>query len=436
LDCAYSCDFTLININNNAYIGIDLGTSGCRVIAIDEHSNIVASEQQALLIPSTVPPKSEQDPDYQWQVVLQTLTQVVSQCQNYVIQAITVDATSGSVLITDNQGQTLTPILMYNDARAIEQSKRIANIAPKASGAHGSSSGLAKLLYLQQHNDLPANAKLLHQADWINFKLGAPLGVSDYNNALKTGYDPVDQSWPNWIETLTTTSLLPKVVAPGSIIGNLSKSLCHSLNLAHRPNIVAGTTDSIAGLIATGATNIGDAVTSLGSTLVVKLISDKPLFIPDQGVYSHRLADKWLVGGASNTGGAVLKHYFDKQQLESLSEEIILDSTPADYYPLLTAGERFPINNPNLQARLTPRPENDAEFLHGMLASIAKIEQQAYQCLQKAGAAPMTTIRTVGGGARNHVWQTIRQQYIAVPFITAQNTAAAYGAALLAKGNS
>jgi xylulokinase len=175
-------------------------------------------------------------------------------------------------------------------------------------------------------------------------------------------------------------------------------------------------------------------VTSLGSTLVVKLISDKPLFIPDQGVYSHRLADKWLVGGASNTGGAVLKHYFDKQQLESLSEEIILDSTPADYYPLLTAGERFPINNPNLQARLTPRPENDAEFLHGMLAGIAKIEQQTYQALQQAGASPLTSIRTIGGGSINRTWQTIRQQHITVPFITPQNTEAAYGTALLARG--
>ncbi|MBL1321449.1 MAG: FGGY-family carbohydrate kinase [Methylophaga sp.] len=420
---------------SNAYIGIDLGTSGCRVIAIDEQSNIIASDQQALFIPTTIPPKSEQDPDYQWQVVLQILTQVISQCRDYKVRSIAVDATSGSILLTDSLGQPLSPILMYNDARAIEQSKLIANIAPKESGAHGSSSGLAKLLYLQQHTVLPADTQLLHQADWINFKLGAPLGISDHNNALKTGYDPVEQCWPQWVDTLTNASLLPKVLAPGTVIGRLSESLCRSLKLSNIPKIVAGTTDSIAGLLATGAKNIGDAVTSLGSTLVVKLISDKPLFIPEQGIYSHRLGDKWLVGGASNTGGAVLKYYFDKHKLENLSEKITLDATPADYYPLLSAGERFPINAPKLQPRLSPRPKSDVEFLHGMLTGIAKIEQQAYDCLQQAGATPITSIRTVGGGAVNKTWQSIRQQYITVPFITPNYTEAAYGAALLAKGN-
>ena len=419
----------------NLYIGIDLGTSGCRVIAIDEQNTIIAAEQQALVIPATIHPQSEQDPDYQWQVVLQTLTQVVSQCQNHIIQAIAVDATSGSILITDAQGRSLTPILMYNDARAVVESKLIAKVAPKESAAHGSSSGLAKLLYLQQHSNNPTDAKLLHQADWINFKLGAPLGISDHNNALKTGYDPVEQCWPKWIGSLMDTSMLPKIIAPGTPIGTLSTSLCQYLKLTHTPKIIAGTTDSIAGLIATGAHKVGDAVTSLGSTLVVKLISDKPLFIAEQGIYSHRLGDNWLVGGASNTGGAVLKHYFDNQRLNVLSQQINLDKTPVDYYPLLSVGERFPINDPHLQPKLTPRPADDAEFLHGLLTGIAKIEQQAYQCLQDAGAAPLTSLRTVGGGAVNNVWQTLRQKCIGVPFITPQHTDAAYGAALLAKGS-
>jgi sugar (pentulose or hexulose) kinase len=420
---------------NNAYIGIDLGTSGCRVTAINEQNTIIAAVQQALIIPPTTHPKSEQNPDYQWKIVLQTLTQVISQCQNHIIQGIAVDATSGSILVTDKRGRSLTPILMYNDARAVAQTKLIDKVTPKESAAHGSSSGLAKLLYLQQHNNIPTHAKLLHQADWINFKLGAPLGISDHNNALKTGYDPIEQCWPNWINSLTEQSLLPKVVSPGTPIGTLSEPVCHYLKLSNTPKIIAGTTDSIAGLIATGANKLGDAVTSLGSTLVVKLISDKPLFIPEQGIYSHRLGDNWLVGGASNTGGAVLKHYFDDQCLGILSQQINLDKKPADYYPLLTAGERFPINDPDLEPRLTPRPVDDAEFLHGMLAGMAKIELQAYQYLQNAGAVPLTSLRTIGGGAVNTIWQTLRQKYINVPFITPKQTEAAYGAALLAKGN-
>ena len=415
----------------NAYIGIDLGTSGCRAIAIDENEKIIASSQQALASTSN----TEQDPTYHWQIVEQVLSKLIPQCHQYEITSIAVDATSGSVLVTDNQGQPLTPILMYNDARAIEQSESIAKVAPIESGAHGASSGLAKLLYLQQQYKFTNNCHLLHQADWINFKLGTPLGISDENNCLKTGYDPVDRHWPQWLEQLTDLSLLPNVVPPGTVIGTLSKQLCTQLNLSTTPNIVAGTTDSIAALLATGANKLGNAVTSLGSTLVVKLISDKPLYLPEQGVYSHRLADKWLVGGASNTGGAVLKHFFDTNELQRLSKLIQINSEVPDYYPLLTKGERFPINDPELTPRLSPRSNNDVEFLHGMFKGIANIEQQAYQALEDAGATPITSIRTVGGGAVNQVWQAIREQVNPVSFITAKHTEAAYGAALLAKGH-
>jgi D-ribulokinase len=421
-------------MNSDAYMGIDLGTSGCRVIAIDDQHNVIASGQSALEFDTSSPTLSEQDPAYQWQVVKQVLLDVIKQCQNFTIKAIAVDATSGSILITDQHGQPISPIVMYNDARAVKESEQIARIAPNQSGAHGATSGLAKLLYLQQHNEFPTDAKLLHQADWINYNLGAPLGISDENNSLKTGYDPVERCWPQWIDVISNISLLPKVVPSGTVIAQLSEQLCQDFNLATAPDIVAGTTDSIAALLATGANNPGDAVTSLGSTLVVKLISDKPLFLPELGIYSHRLVDKWLVGGASNTGGAVLKHYFTKLQLQQLSEQISLNEVAPDFYPLLSVGERFPINDPNMQPKLTPRPESDVVFLHGMLDSMARIEQQSYQCLQQAGATPLTSIRTVGGGAVNQVWQTIRQHYNPVPFITPEHTEAAYGAARLAQG--
>ena len=422
-------------MTNNAYIGIDLGTSGCRAIAIDQQDNIIASCQQSLTTTTAVSAKSEQDPFTHWQLVEQVLTELIPQLKHHEVESIAVDATSGSILLTDQYGKPLTPIIMYNDSRAIEQSQHIATIAPAESGCHGASSGLAKLLYCQQHNKIASTSHLLHQADWINFKLGAPLGISDENNSLKTGYDLVNRNWPQWIDQLTDRSLLPKVVPPGTIIGKLSKQLCLQFHLSNTPNIVAGTTDSIAALLATGANKLGDAVTSLGSTLVVKLISEHPIYLPEQGVYSHRLGDLWLVGGASNTGGAVLKHFFDKNELQRLSELIIIGSDVPDYYPLLAKGERFPINDPQLIPKLSPRSSNDVEFLHGMLKGIANIEHQAYQVLQDAGATPVNSIRTVGGGAVNIIWQAIREQINPISFITAKYTEAAYGAALLAKGH-
>ena len=70
------------------------------------------------------------------------------------------------------------------------------------------------------------------------------------------------------------------------------------------------------------------------------------------GVYSHRLDDTWLVGGASNTGGAVLRQLFTDDQLVALSEHIDpAMPSPLDYYPLPKKGERFPVCDPNMMPR-------------------------------------------------------------------------------------
>lgn len=93
-------------------------------------------------------------------------------------------------------------------------------------------------------------------------------------------------------------------------------------------------------------------MTSLGSTLAIKLLSTNRIDDARFGVYSHRLEDKWLVGGASNTGGAVLRQLFTDEQLDKLSEYINpMEASPLDYYPLQTVGERFPVADPYMPPR-------------------------------------------------------------------------------------
>ncbi|KAJ6985619.1 kinesin-like protein KIN-7D [Populus alba x Populus x berolinensis] len=174
-------------------------------------------------------------------------------------------------------------------------------------------------------------------------------------------------------------------------------------------------------------------VTSLGSTLAIKLLSTTRIDDARFGVYSHRLDDKWLVGGASNTGGAVLKQFFTDEQLQKLSEQINpMEASPLDYYPLKAVGERFPVADPNLVPRLHPRPESDVEYLHGILESIAHIEAKAYNLLKDLGATQVEEVFTAGGGAKNEKWTMIRERVLGLPVSRAKQTEAAYGAALLA----
>lgn len=421
--------------SGQAWIGIDLGTSGCRAVAIDETGRELAWAGTALDEPlSPAPGRYEQDPELWWQAVLDTLTRLGTALPDREPAAICVDATSATLLLATPAGKPCGPALMYNDRRAVAESALIDAVAPADSPARGPSAGLAKLMHLSRQHPRTPTALALHQADWIVGRLTGHHGVSDWNNALKLGYDAAHLLWPDWMQALIPEGIrLPQVVAPGDPIAPLDARLAERLGWPSSVQVLAGTTDSTAAVIAAGASAPGDAVTCLGSTLVLKILAEQPVTASAYGIYSHRFGEAWLVGGASNSGGAVLRRYFSDVELVSLSLGIDLERpTGLDYYPLIGPGERFPRNDPDLLPRLSPRPSEPRAFLHGLFEGIARIEAEGYARLAELGAPRPRRIASIGGGAANQVWTAMRQRVLGVPVTTAEHQDAAYGAALIA----
>jgi sugar (pentulose or hexulose) kinase len=418
-----------------AWIGIDLGTSGCRAVAIDETGRELASARTSLAEPlSLAPGHYEQDPELWWQAVLDTLTQLGAALTDREPAAVCLDATSATLLLATPDGDPCGPALMYNDRRAVAESALIDRVAPPESPARGPSSSLAKLMHSSGRYRHTGPARALHQADWIIGRLTGHLGVSDWNNALKLGYDAEHLRWPDWVQALIPEGVgLPQVVAPGHPIALIDPMLADRLGWPSTVQVLAGTTDSTAAVIAAGAVKPGDAVTCLGSTLVLKILSERPVTASACGIYSHRFGDAWLVGGASNSGGAVLRRYFSDAEIVSLSLGIDPEHPSGlDYYPLLGPGERFPRNDPDLAPRLSPRPSEPQAFLHGLLEGIARIEAEGYARLAELGAPPPRRVTSIGGGAANPTWTAMREHLLGVPVMTAEHQDAAYGVALLA----
>jgi hypothetical protein len=416
------------------FLGIDIGTSGVRTCAIDGTERVIGAASIALPAPRQDGAAIDQEPEFWWRATTEAIQALGRSVDLGGVWRMAVDGTSGTLLLVDEAGRPCTPGLMYNDARASREAMRIRAVAPAESGAHGPSAALAKLLYLLT-DGIRAHARYAaHQADWIAGRLANRFGLSDENNALKLGYDPVARSWPSWLDALDVPrDLLPQVLVPGSAIGPIDPKIAASLGLPETAVICAGTTDGVASFIATRASAPGDAVTALGTTLVLKLLSDQPIFAPGQGVYSHRLGDRWLAGGASNSGGAALLAHFSADRMAELTP--LLDParpTGLDYYPLPKPGERFPISDPGLAPRVAPRPANDAQFFQGLLEGIAGVEALAYQALRDLGAPTLQRVISIGGGARNAAWTAIRQRTLGVPVSVAEETEASFGTALLA----
>ncbi len=413
------------------YLGIDFGTSGARAIVIDQDRQI------CLQVSLTFGQASYANLSTHWQEFLASLLSKIGLEIRQQIRAIAINGTSSTVLLCDSQGKAIAEPLFYNDSRGKSCLDQIQQIAPANHVVNSSTSSLAKLLWYQQQDYWQEEKYFLHQADWLGFLLHGKLGVSDYHNALKLGYDPQLLTYPNWLQQQSFYPLLPEVFAPGTPIKEVTPEISDRFGFPSDCLVCTGTTDSIAAFIASGANQPGEAVTSLGSTLVLKLLSKTPVSASQYGIYSHRFQDLWLTGGASNTGGAVLKYFFSDPQLKQLSAQI--DPTQLsdlDYYPLLEHGERFPVNDPNLAPRLEPRPKSDSDFLAGLLTSMARIEAQGYAKLQKLGASKLIKVYTAGGGAQNNTWTKIRQNQLQLPVLVASETQAAYGTALLAMQGS
>jgi len=424
------------------YLGVDFGTTGVRATVVDTAETTIADTRRSLPDPTLDDGRPTQDPNIWWSVFVETIGELGYRLkdQNYSIKeidAIAVDGTSGTMLLCDVHLDPVTPALMYNSGNFNTEACEISKFAPEGSITRGQNSGLARLLHLQSLDNQKSGIYCMHQADWIAGRLMQRGGNSDENNALKLGYDSEAEDWPGWFKDCgIRTELLPRVHRVGKQMGIVNKSMAREFGFSPGLRIIAGTTDSNAAFLAAGACRNGEGVTSLGTTLAIKLISHKPVQSINHGVYSHRIGEFWLAGGASNSGGAALLKYFNIRELETLSQKMNPEhDTGLDFYPLPKPGERFPVNDPDLNPRESPRPADDQQFLQGMFEGIARIEARGYALLHELGAPKLSQIFTSGGGAGNRVWTRIRSRVSKVPVTEARNVNPAYGSALLAKGN-
>ncbi len=438
------------------FLGIDVGTSGIRAVVINGQHKVIAQTQQALApsLPWMLDNQTigfSQQPQQWWSVLTSVLGQLAEELSARShfslkdINSLAIDGTSGTVLLANSNGEPCSEALMYNDQRAILEAQLISTQAPPDTAAIGPTSGLAKVLWLFQQTDNKQKITYaLNQADWLSGRFMENFGHSDPNNALKMGYDACQNDWPLWLKDLfkqqsVPADILPQVHLPGEIIGRISPQWAEKFGFRPELAVCAGTTDSTAAILATGVVNAREAVTSLGSTLVMKVIADKPVFNARYGVYSQPYGDRWLVGGSSSSGGAVLKSLFCPGEISDYSQRLLekieqgkFKFLNLNYYPLLMPGERFPVQDPHQQPVLSPRPTDDLDFFQAILEGIADIEARAYALLLELGAPYPKMVCSIGGGAYNRAWQYIREQKIAVPVQLARQQEAAAGAALLA----
>jgi sugar (pentulose or hexulose) kinase len=403
-------------------LGVDFGSSGVRLALVKADGVPMDGGEHALpyLRPFADPTG--------WLIGLKGLVRALPDRFRRQVGAISLDGTSGTLLICRPDGTPLADALAYG-ITCPEQSAAVLALVPADCLAASASSSLARALRLLGHHS-GGPFLLRHQADWLMGWLLSQWPWGEEGNNLRLGWDLQNEAWLGSLGDQPWSAALPRIVPSGTCLGPLGPRAAAALDLPPDCQVVAGTTDANAAVLA-AAPEAGDGVTVLGTTLVLKQFVASPIKAP--GVSCHRLAGRWLVGGASNAGGGVLRRFFSDGQLEALSRQIDPGRPSGlSLLPLPATGERFPVDDPHLEPILGPRPVSDALYLQGLLEGLARIEAQGWQRLQALGAPPIQRVISLGGGARNAQWRQLRQRVLGLPVLNRPGLSSAFGSAKLA----
>jgi xylulokinase len=441
-------------------LGIDIGTSGVRCLVVDEAGHIVARGSSPLPAPKIEGSRHEQDAELWWACTVEALK---GACRDLKVNggrpenilALCMDATSGTIVPVDKDLKPLRDGLMYNDARAHEEAERLNNAGEKTLLRLGyrfnASFSLAKILWLMENEPdvMEKTYKVLHQADFITSRLSeSPKRygkcLSDWSNALKSGYDILEHCWPDYIsETGIDTAKLPEVKKTGQSLGTLSGDMAKAFDLNPACLIVGGMTDGTAGCVASGANKIGDMNTTLGTTIVWKMITSGLVCDLEGRLYSHRHpGGGFLPGGAGNSGGEGLSSFFqsDPQDMDEHLARLVVGFTPGPptetiTYPLSSPGERFPFVDSNFAPFTTVSKAEEILLYRSCLEGIACIERWGYEIAAELGAECSGEVWTTGKGADIDPWLQVRADILDRTVCRAAHPESAYGAALVAAMN-
>ncbi|WP_037318270.1 FGGY-family carbohydrate kinase [Amycolatopsis orientalis] len=420
-------------MNEPVTIGIDVATAGVRALAV-RGGSVLASAAEPLPAPvRDARGHSEQDARSWWPAVETVLAKVTGELpgRGGEVAAVAVAATSGTIVGVDASGAPVTPALMYDDRRGAALNREATELGADRWRRLGfgvsATAALGRIAWLSAF--VPGVAAIRHTPDLIAAKLtGGPV-ASDWSHALKSGYDPLAREWPHEVfEALRVPeNLLPPVVAPATVLGTMARPVA---GLPAGCQVVAGMTDGCAGQLAAGAVTPGRFVGILGTTYVLKGVTEELVPDPTGAMYSHRHPDGWwLPGGASNTGGEAVAGQDRLSELDAAAAAFGPAKVVA--YPLRRKGERFPFTSGDAEGFVSGEAD-EVELHRAKLEGVAFLERLALDHLRRLGVTITEPLLAAGGGSKSPLWTRIRATVTGLGLRVSPQAETGYGAALLA----
>jgi xylulokinase len=437
-------------------LGIDVGTTGCKVAVFSETGQMLGSSYEEYDIQRPQPGWAELDSRNVWGAVKRTIGRAVSGTAADPVTALSVSSLGEAVVPITLNGDVLGPSILNFDARGAEFLEdlgrkmdvgRLYNINGNTLGNHYSAT---KLKWIQAHQPEIYNAteKFLPWGSFVSFMLGAEPAV-DYCLANRTLLLDLDRG--TWSEDLLHwTGLdqekLPHVVASGTIIGQVSGHVASELGLPRGVSIVAGAHDQCANAVGCGVVCEGQATCGIGTYMCVTPVfssrKESRLMIERGLNTEHHAVPGQFVSFIYNQAGSLLKWFrntFAAAELHhpNLYPALIAESPtgPSSVIALPhwspTGPPHFITDSSGVLAGLK-LDTTRGDILKGILEGTIFYLRESLEGLPATGLDVME-YRLVGGGSQSDAWVQLCADILGRPCIRPKITeAGALGAAIIA----
>lgn len=432
------------------FVGIDLGTSGVKVAAVDADGRLASKATAPYALDTPRPGWAEQDPGRWWDATVQAIQRLTVDIDARRVRAIGLSGQMHTLVLLDEADRPVRPAIGWADTRTGTQVGRMRERLPRETlvGALGNppATGFTapSLMWVKEHDASAyrAAAKLCLAKDYVRLRLTGAWATDPSDASATLLFDTFRREWSQEVlDALELdVALLPPVHASGEVAGELFPDVAATVGLAPGTPVATGAGDQAAAATGCGLVDPGPMLVTLGSGGQVFTPLAAPAADPQLRVhlFCHAVPDRWHLQGAVKNVGVALDWVrrtlgWSWEELYGRAAEVPAGAEGVTFLPYLT-GERTPYMDPRARAAWSglALSHTPAHMARAAIEGTAYAVADAVEACTKVSGEP-SEIALTGGGAEHPLPRRILADVLDRTLGRAEvQDASATGAAVLA----
>ncbi len=442
----------------SALIGIDVGTTAVKAVAVDELGRVLAETDVDQPTSAPRPGWSEQHPQVWWRSTKEAVSTVTASLRalpaTVEVRAVGLSGQMHSSVFLDDAGEVIRPALLWNDVRTTEQCRQM-TAALGLDGLRRSVGNLAlegftapKLLWLRENEPDAYDrlSTLLLAKDYIRYRLTGEFATEPSDAAGTLLFDVARRHWSAEVLAAFDVSpdLLPPVVGSTDVSGVVSPSVARELGLPPSTPVIGGGADNSAGAVGSGVVIPGRVQSSIGTSGALVTPVQSPSIDPMMRLHTfcHSVPDLWYLMGVVLSAGNTLRWLRDilsvgvELSYDRLTNEAASVAPGSDgllFLPYLT-GERTPHNDSNARGVFfgLHLGHTRAHLARAVMEGVTFALRDSLE-LMRTMVDSIPQVRAIGGGARSSLWRQMQADVFGAPVLSLGDAGGpSYGAAVMA----